>query len=354
MLLLLACAAPPVSLAAETSDAAEPPVPIDGRELFLRSWEPGDLRAAGGDGLGPVFNDVSCVACHALGGPGGAGGNDHNVRLTSVSGEVRHRSLPESPLLGLVGTGGTFFVSAVERNTPALFGAGLLDAVPDDVLLAVVSDPSYPEVTGRVARAADGRVGRFGWKGQIADLPTFVRKACANELGLDVPGEAQPGPAPYGNDLDDAQVDALVAYVAALPPPDETAHPGRATFDAVGCEGCHREVVGAVAGAYTDLLLHDLGAELADGASGYGVRSVARVRNPDGPALPGEWRTPPLWGVRDSGPYLHDGRAGTLDAAIRAHAGEADAARGRYLRLPLAEQQALQSFLRALVAPGAA
>jgi CxxC motif-containing protein (DUF1111 family) len=64
-----------------------------------------------------------------------------------------------------------------------------------------------------------------------------------------------------------------------------------------------------------------------------------------------EWRTPPLWGLRDSAPYLHDGRAGTIDEAIRLHGGEAAASAQRYRQLTPREQSLLQSFLLSLAAP---
>ena len=79
------------------------------------------------------------------------------------------------------------------RNTPAVFGAGLIDAIPDTVLRAAEkrSFASFPEIKGRVSSLPDGRLGRFGWKGQVARLDDFVRAACSNELGLEVPGQHQ-------------------------------------------------------------------------------------------------------------------------------------------------------------------
>src|SRR5687767_8584344 len=69
-------------LAAAGTAAASAPT---GRDLFVRSWEPWDPRAAkGGDGLGPMYNATSCVSCHSQGGPGGAGAKDRNVKLTAT------------------------------------------------------------------------------------------------------------------------------------------------------------------------------------------------------------------------------------------------------------------------------
>ena len=80
-----------------------------------------------------------------------------------------------------------------ERNPPPLFGAGLIDSLPDDVLRAQEQQrfPEFPEVRGRANHRKDGRLGRFGWKAETPDLREFVLSACANELGLEVPGHHQ-------------------------------------------------------------------------------------------------------------------------------------------------------------------
>jgi CxxC motif-containing protein (DUF1111 family) len=348
-----------------SAEVCEPPVPADadGEELFARVWTEGDPRAAGGDGLGPIYNEASCVACHAQGGVGGGGPADKNVRLLTVRGEtrVKHRvgapKVREPATSLLVGTGFFPFPTVSERNTPALFGAGLVDRVPESAIVAGSLRPVPKGISGRPALDEEGRAGRFGWKGQIADLETFVAKACANELGLDVPTAAQPSsdqhPPPPRHDLDDEDLAALTAYVSLLPAPEEVPHPdrelGEALFDTVGCAGCHSPALGGVEGLYSDLLLHDMGPDLADGASGYGI--VVQVAKSDGPASAQEWRTPPLWGVADSGPWLHDGRALTLDEAVRLHEGEAAAVTKAYRRLPEADRQALLAFLGTLTAP---
>jgi CxxC motif-containing protein (DUF1111 family) len=120
-----------------------------------------------------------------------------------------------------------FTLTRSERNTPALFGAGRIDAFPDAVLEAQARrvDPRFPEIQGRICRLEDGRIGRFGWKGQIATLDDFVRTACAAELGLEAPGHHQsPDPSNPRDgaaelDLVEADCRALVAYVASLPAP---------------------------------------------------------------------------------------------------------------------------------------
>ena len=82
-----------------------------------------------------------------------------------------------------------------------------------------------------------------------------------------------------------------------------------------------------------------------------GSSSASPPRPTTGPAGQLEWRTPPLWGVRDSGPYLHDGRAQTLDQAIALHGGEGAPSAQRYFQLSPAERQHVQAFLKSLVAP---
>jgi CxxC motif-containing protein (DUF1111 family) len=86
---------------------------------------------------------------------------------------------------------------------------------------------------------------------------------------------------------------------------------------------------------YSDLLLHEI---LPEGLPGI----------VDGPATAAEFRTPPLWGLRDTGPYLHDGRAGTIDEAIRAHDGEATAVRRSYEALSTTDLAAILAFLDSL------
>jgi CxxC motif-containing protein (DUF1111 family) len=347
-----------------SADVCEPPIPAepDGEEIFARVWVEDDPRGAGGDGLGPIYNEASCVACHSQGGVGGGGPAEKNVKLSTDRGLTRvvHRvGGPPRVARGLssrVSTG-FFFFGEAERNTPALFGAGLLDRVPESAIVEGSLRPVPKEISGRPALDEDGRVGRFGWKGQIADLETFVAKACANELGLDVPTAAQPSsrqhPPPTRHDLDEEDLAALTAFVGGLPAPDEAAHPdrelGEALFDSVGCAACHTPSLGGVEGLYSDLLLHDMGPELADDASGYGI--VRKVAVADGAASGEEWRTPPLWGVADSGPWLHDGRADTLDYAIRLHDGEAAGATRTYAGLPEADRQTLLAFLGTLTAP---
>lgn len=340
----------------------------EGKALFEHQWTAGDPSSASGDGLGPLYNATSCVSCHSLGGTGGAGDNSDNVTLLprgvvhsygtskrwpKYREEMLHPK--EIPEFGC-GTAAMHFFSQFEqryRQTPSLFGAGALDRITEADLEAAREEGEAAGVSGRVSRDAEGRAGRFGWKGQTATLASFVESACAIEIGLGTPKTPQPAdpteraPAAAGPDLSEQQLADLVAFVDALPAPAARpsieAEGGRSTFRRLGCAACHAEQLGPLQGAWTDLLLHDLGDALADGSFGYAVMADA-----EGAAEPGEWRTPPLWGLSASAPYLHDGRAETLDAAILAHGGEAEAAMTAYTALDEATRALLMAFLSSL------
>jgi CxxC motif-containing protein (DUF1111 family) len=293
---------------------------------------------------------------------------------------------------------GNVQIARSQRNPTALFGVGLIDAIPQQAIvdLAKVEAKAYPEIAGRPSKQKDGRIGRFGWKAQKATLQDFALTACAVELGLNVPGHEQGGlplkpdyKAP-GLDMNQRECDALVAYLKALPAPIERKPAteqeatmigaGHKLFAATGCANCHVEKLGPAQGIYSDLLLHDMGEQLGDTGS-YGVFTPnapeeeqpelpSQQANADGPngssesgeltpaqlakvigALRQEWRTPPLWGVRDSGPYLHDGRADTLEQAIAFHGGQATQAAVKFFLLKPAARQQLITFLKSLTAP---
>ena len=450
------------ALGASPGDKAPGGEVARGREIFFREWVANDPRSHGGDGLGPMFNDTSCVACHALGGPGGAGPAGKNALILTASpnlgqGQMISGGMPgqgtpadgrpapgrpdQSPaddatdalakvhagfrdarsivlhrqstrdsydawVSGLFGRAGfdelTRLAAAVgqpddrvqrrtvartgrravqqlksdkfkgqtltvsERNTPPLFGAGLIDAVRERDLRAVAE--AQPEaIRGRPRALPGGGVGRFGWKAQTATLREFVYAACASEIGLEVPRHHQAttpeGPVvPDGYDLDRDDCEALVAYVANVPVPSraggseripDVAEGGR-LFKEVGCAGCHTPDLGPARAIYSDLLLHDMGRSLSDAGGSYGGPSSPGFSAGSDRAIAAtdqEWRTPPLWGVRDSAPYLHDGRADTLEEAISLHAGQAATTAGRYQGLTPGGRRHLIAFLKSLVAP---
>jgi CxxC motif-containing protein (DUF1111 family) len=106
-----------------------------------------------------------------------------------------------------------------------------------------------------------------------------------------------------------------------------------------------------VQGLYSDLLLHRMGQPLEGGGSYDGPPPQAPQLSPGEGPLPDEWRTPPLWGVADSAPYLHDGRAASLEEAIKLHAGQGAGAAQRYARLSSDKRAQVIAFLRTLRAP---
>jgi CxxC motif-containing protein (DUF1111 family) len=408
-----------------------------GRDLFAREWVPNDRRSHGGDGLGPVYNERSCAGCHHQSGPGGAGSLDKNIEIITAGErsetpsfyyafsfnygpdgfQYRIGDQAQSPnrnrrvdqrelaLLARIHPGfrdgpsvvlhrygndgdyrvwrdsllerrGALAVRSSQRNPVPLFGTGLIDRVPEAVIEAGDrrKHPGSPQVKGRVSRLEDGRIGRFGWKGQTASLREFNLSAAAVELGLEVPGHAQAGDprvpplkAP-GLDMNTAECDALLDYVASLPAPiaplpasvrdERSQKAGKAMFKSVGCAECHVPQLGSVANIYSDLLLHVMGADLSDTPSyrAFGAGAEPKPANPArapegrraGPATDEEWRTPPLWGLRDSAPYLHDGRAASVEEAILLHGGEASSAAARYRQLSARDQGQLQAFLRSL------
>jgi CxxC motif-containing protein (DUF1111 family) len=401
------------------SDGPAPEVVALGRTLFQRSWKPQDIRCHNGDGLGPVYNETSCLGCHNLGGSGGGGSRRKNAMIVTPLPNGTQGKLPPGFLENLkLQTGlrtvtssvvhkfGTspayqdwrgwllnktfvdFTLRVAERNTTPLFGAGLIDAIPDAVLEAQEKRtfPEFPAIKGRASRLRDGTIGRFGWKGQTATLDDFVRTACSAELGLEAPGHHQsadpsnPKDRTAELDLTEDECRALVAYVASLPAPvmveptsrdaKDRWYAGGALFKTIGCATCHTPMLGNVTGLYSDLLLHDLGPVnsgdgsyspgdggtplpplLVDGSkpadAGANAKEQPKVIGASSP----EWRTTPLWGLRDSSPYMHDGNARTIEEAIGRHGGQAQAVRERFDTLTGEEKMQLRKFLLSLSAP---
>ncbi|MSR56999.1 MAG: c-type cytochrome [Planctomycetaceae bacterium] len=389
-----------------------------GREMFLHEWQVNEpfganrdpLVAATGDGLGPVFNAKSCVACHFQAGVGGAGLNKQNVLAFDVvatktnpkfhAGVVHAASIgdrnQESPsevntlfpivqgeqrrIAGCTITIPDFNpVSFIPINPPALFGSGDVDRISDQAIRGYQRSRQlaiYPQEirgnfsatpAGRLRVLPGGRVGKFGWKAQFATLDEFVASACAVEIGLSNPKRRQDRPHQQGEDRDSAmdmsadQLFSLTAYTGSLARPlrvlpDDSAgrvavERGEALFSTVGCADCHTPTLGGVAGMYSDLLLHKL-EEDRNGAGGYG-RINPDLPIPDDQPLPNEWKTPALWGVADSAPYFHDGASPTLESAILRHGSQAKNVTERFQLLPPADQQAVIRFLKTLRAPQA-
>lgn len=270
------------------------------------------------------------------------------------------------------------------RIATAMIGLGLLDAIhPSDLLAnADPDDKDGDGISGRVnwvlhKRSGELRPGRFGWK---ASEPTVYQQsahAAVGDLGLSVPilpahgGDCTEnqeicGRFPHGGqanlgglEIPQVAMDLMYFYSANLAVPqrrnfsDPSVLAGKKHFHDAGCASCHRPKYVTSRDAefeqhqfqliwpYTDLLLHDMGPDLADG-------------RPVGKASGSEWRTAPLWGIglaKQINPdtrFLHDGRARTLLEAILWHGGEAQAARDHVAGLDKKERQELISFLNSL------
>jgi CxxC motif-containing protein (DUF1111 family) len=336
---------------------ASPEDELSGEELFRTEFTPKQ-------GLGPLFNQRACSVCHAMPEPGGVGRNGLETelrvgRLTDAGFDpMEGRGGPVAPAHSISELGvacdrtpvipaGANVTSV--RNTPSLFGSGLIDAIPDEVIRAgaVARDDG---VSGRpnLVRGPDGRerVGRFGWKAQTATLDLFVAQALRDELGL-TSQRAPAGSVPAGTsrcgesgspEVAEDDVAALTDFVATLPArrPRRSDPAGGVVFKKTGCASCHTPSLRAGAREvplYSDLLLHDMGRALDD-------------RVVQGSAGGPDWRTAPLWGLADRTRYLHDGRADSLEAAILAHGGEAEKARQRFRSLSPAQRRRLLAFLR--------
>lgn len=321
----------------------------NGRSLFDRTMVEAD--GLGADG----FNADSCRACHQQPVLGGAGGSDVDVlRYDALDASGAPLGLPGGVLARSVLPGALPHRLSEEadvvvaRQSPSLLGLGLLEAVDEAVILAG-EDPEDADgdgIAGVARRLPDGRLGRFGWKAQIPSLKDFVYDALFQEMGI----TTNPASSPFavGEDEDDvpdpefADQDVLdiTLYLELLGPPapgepGPLAARGERVFEQVGCAKCHVPDLGGVP-AYTDLLVHEV------------VDQGARLVGQDDGVSPTAFRTPPLWGIGGTPPYLHDGRAPTLDAAIRGHGASATAVREAYEALPDADQRALIDFLRGL------
>jgi CxxC motif-containing protein (DUF1111 family) len=336
----------------------------------------------GGGGFGGGFSGGASKSGNATGPNGGLGGGD-----SRTGADVRSSGASKEEFDAQV------VLYQSQRNTPPLFGAALIDRIPARVLEEVAAEQAAAaanpvdsakeprwrrrnddygqveialSVSGRVSHLKDSRIGRFGWKADVATLREFTLRACANELGLELPGYARAAP-PWikdykasGLDMTAEQCDRLVEYVASLPTagvrtPETSQHrieleTGRKLFGTLGCAICHRPKLGDVEGIYSDLLLHDMGIYLGSFWKHRFNHRYDPTKRKDSAGI-NDWRTPPLWGLRDSGPYLHDGRAETIEDAILMHGGEGVTAVIAFEKLTLRERLQLDFFLQSLTAP---
>ncbi len=334
------------------------------------------------DGLGPLFNQPGCSSCH----PGNGRGTP-STNLTRFSrrgdlvphlggGQLQDRGIPGVPPERL-----PLDVETSVRMPPQIFGAGLIEAIPEKSLLALADpdDTDSDGISGRVnmvqpagfvppgaVGAGTGPVvGRFGLKSNVSSLLEQIVNAYREDIGITsnfLPDEVlhpQANGGTIGDIVPDPEILAsvvqdVVMYVRLLAPPGrgeitEEVRRGEALFKQIGCASCHVPTLKTgpspipalnevEVNLYSDLLLHDVGYFLEDGT---GAGS--------------EWRTPPLWGLRLAGDahggtpfYLHDGRTSDLREAIWTHLGEATNTRNRFLALSADKQEALMAFLMSL------
>lgn len=333
-------------------------------------------------GLGPGFVATSCGSCHAGDGKGhpftaltrfGQTDSTGNAYLTHGGPQLQHRSIPGfEPETLPQGAASSVFLP------PASSGLGFLEAVPDADLLAMTDPndadgdgisgvanwvhlPDYVQPSPQAISRNGRYIGRFGKKAAVYNLLQQTANAYNQDMGIT--SEFEPFDT-YTHQRIDPEVSTktlqnVVFYMHTLkaPIPRNTGAAdvqlGKQTFLNIGCEGCHKQTlktgpspISALSEIefhpYTDLLLHDMGPNLNDGYT-------------EGNALPQEWRTPPLWGLglspRSQGNryfLLHDGRAHSIEEAIRMHGGEAAASARKFAELPASDQQNLISFLKSL------
>lgn len=416
-----------------------------GDEVFAKLWLPSPSSTTASDGLGPLYNAHSCEECHLRDGrghpPAANWPNDHAVsmflrlsippqtteqhlllqsgKVSVIPEPVYGQQLQNFAINGLVEEGhmhinytettvtmadGTEVrlrkpeyrvrelnygplhsdVMLSPRVAPALLGLLLLEAIPENDILAL-SDPDDRDgngISGRPNRVWDSRnkqqaLGRFGWKAGNPTVEQQIINALSNDIGIATPYLPSPSgdcttaqPAclnqPNGNtplqensEASSVVVQQLVLYTGNLAPParPDALKPevlrGKRVFQRVGCHACHQpsfktarsitlaEQSEQLIWPYSDLLLHDMGEGLAD-------------HRPEYLASGREWRTPPLWGigltetVSGHNNFLHDGRARSLLEAILWHGGEAETARQQVINLTGEERNALITFLESL------
>lgn len=370
-------------------------------------------------GLGPLFNNSSCVNCHIADGRGrpplggeqletmlfriSIPGNDINngpkpvpgfgrqLQVKSVLGyepegnvsisyETIYGTYPDGTSYSLVrpdynisGRIGSGFLYS-PRVAPFVFGTGLLEAIKesDIITLADENDDNRDGVSGRPnfvwnVREETFEIGRFGWKANTPTLLQQLAAAYVNDIGITSPyfpiencaDGTQCDTTGDDPEIDQLTLDMVEIYLQTLAVPsrrnynDADVKRGKILFKQAGCNSCHTttfttgthksvpELSNQKIHPYTDLLLHDMGDELADG-------------RPDFMADGNEWRTPPLWGiglvtvVNGHTNFLHDGRARNLEEAILWHFGEGENSREKFMNLSKNDRSALIKFLNSL------
>ncbi len=354
-------------------------LPSDLSAIFARGKEAFMKEFTVEEGLGPIFNQTSCVGCH----PGnGRGLPDtalirfsigHNLMLDMGGPQFQDKTIPGAPYETL-----PMGVDKSTRLPPPVFGMGLIENIPLETILsyADVDDTDGDGISGRphwvtapefvpsteIGGGQGKQLGRFGRKASVSSLVQQTATAFQQDMGI-TNNFLHEEPSDVGDTVPDPEVERstvmdIVIFMRLLSPPPrgeitQKVKKGDKFFNEIGCASCHVptlmtgpspiDALNRVnANVYSDFLLHDMGEELAD-------------NRPDGDATGREWRTAPLWGTRliaefldGTQFFLHDGRATTLEGAIRAHGGEAQNAKEAFFNLSEPNQQAVIAFLKSL------
>lgn len=358
-------------------------------QVFLAGAEEFDEVYTKETGLGPIFVATSCAGCHAGDNKGhpftaltrfGQDDTTGNKFLAFGAPQLQHRAIP-----GHTGEILPAGVTSTKFIAPMVAGVGFLELVSDADILAM-ADPadanadgisgvpnwcSIPDWVNPLPNAVsqNGKyICRFGRKASTHNLHQQVVGAFNNDMGITssfLPKNpinylAGTNSIPGGDpELSDETINGVVFYTQVLQTPiqrnqtDATVKQGENVFKQIGCEACHKQTLKTGFSPvpqlsyknfnpYTDLLLHDMGAELNDNYT-------------EGSAMTYEWRTTPLWGVGLSSSaqggkmyLLHDGRATSFEEAIQYHGGEGAGSRTKFNQLSSAEKTALVKFLESL------
>lgn len=344
------------------------------------------------EGMGPIFNKSNCQSCHSnpVGGWGNAsvmhfGIADKGV-FTMVPGESQSllQEFGVSEFCKEHIPANANFTAIRMTNSSMAFG--MVEAVPDAAiaLLEDANDTNGDGVSGRVHwvrpleetnNSSPLRVGRFGWKAQVATVLSFSGDATRNEMGITNRLLMEEN-APNGNNAQLSQCDPVAEpedvpdqsgfafidrvthfqrYLAVPPQTPKSGMTGESLFINVGCAKCHvpewttantpgleTAIRNKVIRPYTDFLLHDMGLQ-GDGVS-------------DGYASETELRTPTLWNLRTRDPMLHNGAAAgglfsdRVRSAIALHGpyGEAAGSADAFAQLSESDKTLLIAFLNSL------
>lgn len=376
---------------ARPGDAPSSGLSGDWNRRFLRGGALFEQPFREAQGLGPLFIRQSCDSCHA--GDGRGPGTVRKMVLVDSDGrtpaadqsglgfgQTVRPQRAAGALLAVTVPEDRSDVFVTTREPPAVFGRGYLEAVLDSEILRVEAEQAErggpasgrvnwveyqsdanPDTRFHAHQPGDRVIGRFGLKARIATLDEFAADAFQGDMGLtselrprELPNPSSEDDEVPGVDLDAESVNLVADYVRLLRIPhrseDAKSVQGQRLFHEAGCADCHvpalrtrpdypvESLAGIEAPIYSDLLLHDMGADNSDGLH-------------EGDATGAEWRTPPLLGLRDLERYMHDGRAETIEQAIALHGGdgsEAASATERYLALSSTDRAALLKFVSAL------